>query len=61
MSSITDEPVPLVELEYVSDLKVTIVRHMSNILLISSDIACFKLQINFENNVDRDVVTLLLR
>ena len=53
------EPVPLIEIPYGDDLKVEIVRHVSNILLLQS--AECVLQMCLASNTDRDLITLLIR
>ena len=42
-------------------MKVSVARNMSNRLEISSEVGTFKLQISLMSNIERDLVTLLLR
>lgn len=51
----------MVEIPYSKDFKVTVVRHVSNILLLSSKEQNFCLQMSLDNNIERDVAALLLR
>ena len=51
----------MVEIAYTPDFKVQVVRHVSNILILSSKEAGFSLQMSLENNIERDVAALLLR
>ena len=55
------EPETLVEVPYCQDFKVTVVRNVSNILLLDSTEQQFSAQIQLTNNVERDVATLLMR
>ena len=41
-----EEPEPLLEIAYFSDFKVQLVRHVSNILIVSSKEGAFTLQIS---------------
>ena len=54
-------PEPMVEIPYSKDFKVTVVRHVSNILILSSQEGNFNLQMSLDNNLERDVAALLLR
>jgi len=55
------EPDSLVEVPFAQDFKVSVVRHVSNILVISSEEAEFKAQLQVRNNLERDVAILLMR
>ena len=55
------EPLLLLDLAYESDLKVKIVRHLSQEIVISSELACFSLMLSMAGNVERDLATLIIR
>ena len=57
-----NKPEPIIEIAYTPDFKVQVVRHVSNILILTSkEPETFSLQISLENNIERDVAALLLR
>ena len=61
-NSDVNKPEPMIEIAYTPDLKVSVVRHVSNILILTSkEPEAFSLQISLENNIERDVAALLLR
>ena len=55
------ETEPLAEIAYARDFKVTLIRNVSNIIMLSSDELHFSAQLQLANNVERDVATLLIR
>ena len=51
----------MLDLTYEKDLTITVLRNVSNKLLIKSACVPFELLLSFESNVDRDLATILLR
>ena len=55
------EPISLLDIGYETDLKVEIVRHVQETLIISSEEGAFSIKVQFEGPEARDLATLLIR